>query len=594
MDHQAWVREAAQAVGAAVARRVPGAPELASRIERRLRGEVPEGPTPVVAQGSLPAVAAAFREADGDGRLRPALDDELLALALAAPPAAGHDPSSPDGSERARVVFEEAPVAILVLDAEGRVVDANAAHLRMMGLDPAAPYPRLGDSVRDLPTAQEPKVRGRLEGLLRGEPFDLRDYTLTSPYSNRVLRLNVRGVPLCDGSGALKGAMILTEDVTEEAELGEQLVRAQKMESLGTLAGGIAHEFNNLLSGILGHASLLRSRIPAADTLQRHVTRVEESAHRAAELTQQLMAFSRDTEPERKVIDAGQLLRELGSLLDRTMPANVRVRVERGDLDTRVEANRTQIQQALLNVCSNARDAMTGGGELRLAVGATTEPPACLAGAPAKRWVTLRVEDTGHGMEDAVLRRAFDPFFTTKPPGQGTGLGLAITYRIVESHGGAMDVRSTPGHGTVVEIWLPASDRLPDPATPRSPILRSGTGTILVVDDEPVLLELMTDILGELGYEILLAEDGVEAMDIYDMRWRSIDLVLLDVVMPRMGGRETLNAMRCLNPNVRVVLCSGYLRQTDLDAFPMEGVLGFLRKPYDREQVAGAVARALG
>lgn len=578
---------------------------IAHRIELRLRGIAPERPPPRLPASALSALASAFRaacEEAPDGRLRKALDEELISLAMAhggsteddkrRPP--GPDAPFPNRRSRYRVIFDEAPMSIVVIDGGGRVIDANAAHWLMMGADPDAVGDSVGASVLDLPAAQEPGVHERLVGVLAGTPFDLRHQAYTSPYSNRELKLNVRGVPLHDDDGGVTGALILSEDVTEEAKLAEQLVRAQKMESLGTLAGGIAHEFNNLLSGILGHASLLRSRIPHTDSLQRHVTRVEESAHRAAELTQQLMAFSRDAEPERKVFDAGQLVRELASLLERTVPANVRVAVDRSADDALVEANRTQLQQALLNVCTNARDAMPSGGELRLTVKSTDAPPPARAGSSVPRWVHLGVEDTGLGMEEAVLKRVFDPFFTTKPPGQGTGLGLAITYRIVEAHSGAVDLRSTPGHGTIVDIWLPGSDRAPEVTLDARPRPMPGHGTILVVDDEPILLELMHDILGELGYEILLAEDGVEAMDIYDMRWRSIDLVLLDVVMPRMGGRETLNAMRGINPEVRVVLCSGYLRETDVDAPPMAGVHGFLRKPYDREKLANAVARALG
>ena len=577
-----------------------GAPsDVQARIEEsilaRLEGR-PRGLPPALKRCELEAVAAWFRRAtltaEDPTRAREALDTALIDLATATPES--NDPCQGQAS-RYRAFFDEVPLAVLLVDGDGRVVDANPAYLRLMGYDAGSRGELVGRSVLDHPLATELGVHDTLHALLGGEPFELRRVPVGPPHYAKALQLNVRGLPLPPVEGSPERALLTLEDVTAEASLGEQLVRAQKMESLGTLAGGIAHEFNNLLSGILGHASLLRTRIPTADPLQRHVTRVEEAAHRAAELTQQLMAFSRDGEPDRRVIDVGQLVHELGSLLERSLPQSIRVLVDRPARSLPVLANRTQLQQALLNVCTNARDAMTSGGELRLAVTTDVKPPHGVArtnGAPS--WVHIRVLDSGHGMEEEIRQRVFDPFFTTKAPGKGTGLGLAITYRIVNAHAGTMDLRSTPGEGTAVDIWLPTSSpqaALPEDA-PR-PIVR-GSGTILLVDDEPILLELMSDILGELGYDLLVAEDGIEAMDIYDLRWRTIDLVVLDVVMPRMGGRETLAALRSVNPDVRVILCSGYLQESEVGSFPMAGVQGFLRKPYDRERLADAVSRALG
>ena len=589
---------------------------LLDRLVARLHGEPPEAGPPLDSLASCPpplclAIFDALRGVYGTSppgggqevasRLCQAIDAELLlTLELRDRAREGRiealeqaNAELTEMASRYRTIFAEAPISIVVVDGAGVIRDVNAWHLEMLGR-PGEADQVIGQSLYELPVTESLDLSGTIDALLGGATVERHQLPHTPPALGKQLLLNVRGIPLVREQ-CVTGAILLIEDVSEQARLGEQLVRAQKMESLGTLAGGIAHEFNNLLSGILGHASMLHAKIPAGDPLLRYATKVEESARRAAELTQQLLTFSRDTEVERRLLDAGQVVRELGRLLERSMPPRIRVGVECPEEHAVVEADPTQLQQAILNLCVNARDAMPNGGDLRLRVDVTpVVPPAGAAGHGCEAdYVRIQVVDSGTGMDAQTVNRVFDPFFTTKPPGKGTGLGLAIAYRIAETHGGFVDLRSELGVGTTVELLLPRQLGLPADVPTALPAPPHGRGTILVVDDEPVLLELVGELLGELGYEILMAEDGLEALDIYEMRWGGIDLVLLDVVMPRMGGRETLNALRSINPSVKVIVCSGYLHETDVDGLSLRGVQGFLRKPYDRDKLTRAVWQAL-
>jgi PAS domain S-box-containing protein len=528
--------------------------------------------------------------------MRRAVDEEMASLIDAAFRSLDERVESLEQRvDRYHTIFSEAPIAMALVDASGVVLEVNPWYLRLTGRSPNGSGALVGKSLLADPAVERLGLRDLVVKLLEGEPVERRRQHAKTSAEEGQLAVNVRGLPIRGLAGEMTGAIVLLEDVTEEARLGDQLVRAQKMESLGTLAGGIAHEFNNLLSGILGHASMLHAKLPPESPLLRYATRVEESAQRAAELTQQLLSFSREADVERHPVNVAHLLSELGRLVDRAFSSTVRVTVDCQDPDATIDADRTQIQQALLNVCVNARDAMAHGGDLALRMLATGQRPASATeGSATGGWVRIDVVDTGTGMDAGTLAQVFDPFFTTKPPGRGTGLGLAIAYRIIEAHGGCVELTSSPGAGTTVSFFLPRSASKEAEAPAMLPAAPRGKGTILVVDDEPVLLELVSELLGELGYEILMAEDGLEAIDIYEMRWTSIDLVLLDVVMPRMGGRETLNALRSVNPTVNVIVCSGYLHESDVEGLLLKDVKGFLRKPYDRERLAHAVWRALG
>jgi PAS domain S-box-containing protein len=398
-------------------------------------------------------------------------------------------------------------------------------------------------------------------------------------------------------------ALVTVRDVSEKKRLHEQLVQAQKMQAVGTLAGGIAHDFNNLLGAILGYASYLKRHIRPEDRLYKSVETIEAAGERAAELVRRLLSFSRRGPTERKPFSPNQVVEETERLVARTISKSITIRMELAAGLPACDGDFTQVQQVLLNVCLNARDAMTDGGVLTLTTALARpgeappgldSPPFGIRRASAGRFIVITIGDTGVGMPPEIRERMFEPFFTTKAPGKGTGLGLATAYAIVKAHGGGIDVASDPGRGTEVRVFLPASDRPPESRRAEEGSERAkGQGTILVVDDEVAIRDLTTDILEERGYSVLLAASGKEALEVATARRGAIDLVILDIIMPGMNGLETLRRLRELEPGLRVLLSSGYSPDGVAQEALQTGAIGFVQKPYRVTDLATAVRSAL-
>jgi signal transduction histidine kinase len=360
----------------------------------------------------------------------------------------------------------------------------------------------------------------------------------------------------------------------------ERLLQSQKMEAVGQLAGGVAHDFNNLLTIINGYAHLLLGRLAASDPSRRVVEKMLQAGERAADLTRRLLSFSRKQMVQPTVLDLDEVVREAESMLRRLIGEHVELRCElAGDLG-RVEADRSQLQLAIMNLALNARDAMPGGGSLVIRTANAPEPE-------GSGHVVLEVRDTGAGMDAETRRRAFDPFFTTKAPGKGTGLGLSSVYGIVRQSGGEIDLESEPGRGTLVRIRLP---RVEAPATPEAtaadPVTRGGE-TILVVEDDPEVRELIAHALARFGYRVLEAASGEEAL----ARWpaaNGFDLLVTDVVMGGLPGPELADRMRARRPDLRVLYISGYA-----EAASGAAAGAFLAKPFRPEALAARVREAL-
>jgi signal transduction histidine kinase/CheY-like chemotaxis protein len=376
--------------------------------------------------------------------------------------------------------------------------------------------------------------------------------------------------------------------------LEERLRESQKLEAVGTLAGGIAHDFNNLLTGILGYAYLLKQSATPGDDVYRAVEVITSAAERAAELTQQLLGFARKGKHRNVPVDVHALVREVCGLCSRTMHKNIAIVQDLRASNAIVIGDPGQIHQMLLNLAINARDALPQGGRIVFATqelqdgGAGGEP-----GAPARRLV-LEVSDTGVGIAPEHLSRVFDPFFTTKEPGKGTGMGLAMVYGIVQGHGGTIDIESQLGRGTKFRVVLPhaAGAASPDGASTLEIPVR-GTGHVLVVDDDQLVADTAAEFLRSLGYTVSMAASGAEAIERYLQARPPIEVVLLDLVMPRMGGRECLRALRRIDPSARVVLASGWQLGTSQQEAMTEGALEFVRKPYAIAPLSDAVARAM-
>jgi CheY-like chemotaxis protein len=364
------------------------------------------------------------------------------------------------------------------------------------------------------------------------------------------------------------------------------------MEAIGRLAGGIAHDFNNLLGVISGYSELLRHRYPDHPGADR-IRQIESAGSRAAGLTRQLLAFSRKQVLEPKVVDVGALVGDLGRMLQRLLGEDVRLTIRsEADVDP-VRADPTQLEQVVMNLTVNARDAMPLGGELTISVG-MTEADARDASLPAGRYVALSVRDTGCGMDAATLSHVFEPFFTTKERGKGTGLGLATVYGIVKQTGGCVRVESAPGAGSTFTILLPPTQERSAPAQLAAAPPRGGRETVLVVEDEPGMLELARETLEQNGYSVLAASSGDEALRLAASHATSIELLLTDVVMPGIGGPALAERLTRRQPRLRVVFMSGYTA----DRIAHHGALAegtlLLQKPFRADALLRKVAQALG
>jgi CheY-like chemotaxis protein len=366
------------------------------------------------------------------------------------------------------------------------------------------------------------------------------------------------------------------------------------MDTIGRLAGGVAHDFNNLLTTITGYSELLLRRLPANQELRRHAEQIERAAYRAARLTRQLLAFSRKQILQPRVLDLNAVVTDIDSMLRRLIGEHINLVTTCAPGLWRVKADLGQIEQVILNLAINARDAMPTGGELRIETQNVTidEATAPLGdGLQPNAYVCLRLTDTGTGMTDNVKAHLFEPFFTTKPLGKGTGLGLATCYGIIKQSGGHITVTSAPGAGATFAIYLPHVDE-PVPGehhnTDASKVLPGGTETILLVEDEPAVLELAATVLVQLGYTVLRAGNGAEALRLVrEHNGHEVDLVLTDVVMPQMGGKDLADTLRTERPAMKVLFASGYTEDAIVHHGVIDPGVDFIEKPY----TPGALAR---
>jgi two-component system cell cycle sensor histidine kinase/response regulator CckA len=404
-------------------------------------------------------------------------------------------------------------------------------------------------------------------------------------------------VPIADPIGRVVRVDGIARDITGERRLEEQVRVAQKIEAVGTLAGGVAHDFNNLLAVIKSSVDLVLAESGLSDQVRDDLREVDQAAERATVLTRQLLAFGRKQVLEPRALDLNSLVSGTVKMLQRIIGADIRLVVgEVADVTT-VHADPGQLEQVLMNLCVNARDAMPSGGELAIATDRVTlDEEFCLAHAWARPgdYVRLTVSDTGTGMDAATLTRIFEPFFTTKEMGRGTGLGLAVVYGIVKQHGGLLHVYSEVGIGTAFRIYFPFHEAAPE-ARASGPAFEvaGGTETLLLAEDDPTLRVMATRILERLGYRVIAVPNGAEALRAMQQGGNDIRLAILDVIMPGIGGREVFEAMRKIRPDLRVIFSTGYNPGTSqlepIRALPADTLV----KPYGLQTLARAVRTAL-
>lgn len=435
---------------------------------------------------------------------------------------------------------------------------------------------------------QKPKI----DRCLAGEEFRFKAWYDTPGRGRRYIDSFYN--PSREEDGIISGVVLVGRDITEMNKLEGQLLQAQKMEAVGTLAGGVAHDFNNLLMGIQGRTSLMLSEIDRSHPFGEHLEGIESYVKSAVDLTRQILGFARGGKYEVQPTDLNELIKTQNRMFSRTRKEiTIRGKYAK-DLWT-VEVDRGQIKQVLLNLYVNAWQAMPGGGDLFLSTEnislskSETDP---LGLAPG-RFVRIAVSDTGVGMDRQTMARIFEPFFTTREMGRGTGLGLASAYGIIKNHGGVINVYSEKGEGSSFSIYLPASSKSFEKETATPTRLKKGKGTLLLVDDEEMILDVGAAMLKKLGYTVHIAGNGDEALQFFQEQGATIDLVILDMVMPKMGGGEVFDRLKAIDPAVKVLLSSGYSINGKASEIIDRGCVGFIQKPFNLAQLSEKVQTVL-
>lgn len=485
--------------------------------------------------------------------------------------------------QRYRDLFESAPEAIVIFDTDtGSVLSSNPAASTMLGY---SANELAGKSVLEF---SSPLQAGGVSTQQRVEELTAQAVSGQSArvewhYEKSDGTPVLAEVVLKKLAGSDNFLRVTAIDITERRQLEAQLLQAQKMESIGQLAGGIAHDFNNLLQGILGFSDLLIANPESSDIQRRQLNHIHDAATRAATLTRQLLAFGRRQVLDKKNIDLNALIADEQEVIQRMLGSHIEYDFIPGRNLGTVYSDAVQLEQILLNLYLNARDAMPNGGLL------TTETEAVLITgeycrthpwAKPGRYVMISVSDNGEGMDSDTLGKIFEPFFTTKAVG-GSGLGLAMAYGIVQQHDGMIQAYSEPGLGTTFKIYLPQSERQANLVGPKITESTAGGGeTILVAEDDPAIMELVRTILENVGYTVLEAKDGHEAVAQYRYHGDAIDLVLLDVIMPRLGGKQAFEQIRALNPDIRCLFTSGYSNNGVHTGFVLTEGLTLIQKPH--------------
>ncbi|HEV2017461.1 MAG TPA: PAS domain S-box protein [Gemmatimonadaceae bacterium] len=503
-------------------------------------------------------------------------------------------------SERRLVqILEAVPVGIFVSDHEGHPLFANAGAQKILGKGavPGLAVAGLAETYKVYLAGTDqlyPVERLPLVRALSGETSAVDDMEIRQ--GGLVISLNVQGAPILDNEGKVVAAVAAFFNTTDRRSLEAQLRQSQKMEAIGRLAGGVAHDFNNILTVIRMSSEFLLEDLPDTNESRHEAKEIMKAADRAAALTRQLLAFSRHQVLNPRLVVLNEIVEGLDGMLRRVVPENIEVKTELEAQLGPITADTGQLEQVLLNLVINAADAMPNGGRLNIRTSNVEVDSAFGAGhldvGPGS-YVCLTVSDTGHGMDRETASRIFDPFFTTKPVGKGTGLGLATVHGIVTQTGGKIWVYSEPGQGTTFKIFIPRSEGVSRPVTPRSVKKHApATETILLVEDEAATRDAVQRSLLRAGYKVLLAANGVEALTIADSNPKGIDLVLTDSMMPEMGGLELVSRLRKARPDMSVLMMSGYTEEATAERFGLTA-LPFIEKPFASADLLTEIQRVL-
>jgi len=498
-----------------------------------------------------------------------------------------------------RSLFDRVQHGIVILDANGKIINSNPAFFKLLGYNNVDAI--IGKNISIFSTSPE-EIQHMLSELEKQK--SIHDWSIKLKDKNDKLHETLfSAVGRFNEYNKFIDAEAVVIDITEQKNLEKQLIQAQKMEAIGTLAGGIAHDFNNILTGILGYVSILKQKanITKDPIFLKALSIIESSSLRAANLTKQLLAFARRGKYQETIIDLNNIVREVIRLLEETLDRRIKLIHTMEKNLWKIKADEGQIYQCILNLCINAKDAMPDGGIIKLSTQnkvLTSHQHAVGNVIPPGRYVILEVTDNGCGMSPEVRAKIFDPFFTTKEQGKGTGLGLAMVYGIIRNHDGYIQVESTPGIGTTFTIYLPAinSDNLNDEEIDIS-IHKDHKSDkpigVLVIDDESAILELTRDILSEYNYQVFTASTGEEGLNILNKYKNDIDIILLDIMMPGMGGKETLFKIKREYPDIPILLVTGFAADKVAQELLKKGAASILLKPYRQTQLLKAIDNIL-
>ncbi|MCP5103530.1 MAG: PAS domain S-box protein [bacterium] len=506
-----------------------------------------------------------------------------------------------DSEKRYRALFDQAGDAIFIIDLDGTIRDANPQGCKLLDYTKEELLKR--HHLECVHSSQRVDSEHKAIGLLAGEKYVSYEKELIRK-SGETIPVEINVTIVSDQDGTPKYYQSIIRDITErkrmeaeKKELEEQLFQSQKMESIGRLAGGIAHDFNNILTGIMGYAELLKMRSFKPGTKEGHaVDVIIKSTTRAADLTKQLLGFARGGKYNPVPLKINDIIKDSVKVSGKIFEKNIVLTYDLTENINTIEADKHQMGQVLTNLIINARDAMPNGGNLIIKtenIFLTENYSGKFPEIQPGNYIRISITDTGTGMSKEIKKHIFEPFFTTKEEGRGTGLGLATVYGIVKSHHGHIAVYSEPGEGTTFTLYFPVSEKNIAVAVKKDIIIVRGEAVILVVDDEESVRDMAEDALDILGYKVLCAGDGSEAVTIYKEKKNEIDLVLLDMVMPIMAGKETYLELKKLNPKVKVLLVSGYSQNEKATEILEEGVLGFVQKPFGLQKLSEQISQTL-
>ncbi len=527
--------------------------------------------------------------------LKPFEERELRTAIEIALYRAGMEERLRESEERFRRLFNEGISGNFVADAEGRITEANPAFMRLVGASDGHP-PSLGSLFRDAAAWESFRA-----GLFSARRLELVELPLRSVDGREILVL-ANAAAVAGPDGAATGMQGELTDTTERRRLEERLLQAQKMEAIGRLAGGVAHDFNNILTAVLGYANLLGEELPDLGEARDDLEGIRKAAGRASNLTRQLLAFSRRQQASPRVVDLNGLVQDTERMLARLLSEAVSLSLDLAASPSAIYADPVQVEQILLNLAVNAKDAMPDGGSIRITTRTESLAAPRTVGldtlAPGG-YAVLAMGDTGVGIPPAIIDRIFEPFFTTKPKDRGTGLGLSTVYGIAKQTGGAVEVESKPGEGARFSVWLPLAPGIEAEhgAAPEAPAAAAAAAepgaTVLFVDDDESLRALGSRQLSRRGYRVLVAANAGEALLMAESYGQSIDLLATDAVMPLMDGYSLARRVSSMIPGIGVLVLSG---QPDMPPAAGAGPglqAGFLAKPYTEPELAAAVAEAL-